>query len=33
VADQMTVDLLCERDTEGEIASWLKAIGGLAESR
>ncbi|WP_231756364.1 ATP-dependent endonuclease [Lignipirellula cremea] len=33
VADQMTVDLLRERDTEGEIASWLKAIGRLADGQ
>jgi hypothetical protein len=33
VADHMTFDLLRERDAEGEIASWLKAVGRLADGR
>ncbi|MCA9220310.1 MAG: hypothetical protein KDA71_08270, partial [Planctomycetales bacterium] len=32
-ADHMTVDLLRERDPNGEVISWLKAIGRLAESQ
>ena len=32
-ADQMTVELLHNRDPGGEVISWLKAIGRLAESR
>lgn len=32
-ADRMTVDLLRDRDPNGEVISWLKAIGRLAESR
>jgi len=32
-ADHMTVDLLRDRDPDGEVISWLKAIGRLADSR
>ena len=32
-ADQMTVELLHQRDPDGEVISWLKAIGRLASSR
>ena len=32
-ADHMTVDLLRERDPDGEVVSWLSTIGRLAESQ